>query len=120
MNTRTTACERRLLAQFVRRAIQSEAPLLAHALHHYAVAEGMTWMQLACDLGCTTDDLNQIAICGPPRAESFVADVEAIAADYVDAERLLPLLRRLQVLAVFADRGIETADVWLTDRGGGD
>lgn len=100
--------ERRLRARFVRRAIKTDAPLLASLLHHYALAESLTWEQLAQSLECTVDALNQIAICRPPRPEHFVADVEAIAADYVDPDRLLPLLRRLQVLAAFADRAAQT------------
>ncbi|MCW3052304.1 MAG: hypothetical protein JWN14_1474 [Chthonomonadales bacterium] len=101
------AYERRLRAQFVRRALQDDTPLLASALHRYAVAEGQTWTELAQALGCSVDGLNQVALCRPPRPESFVADVEAIAADYVDADHLLPLLRRLQVFAAFAERAAE-------------
>ena len=101
------AYERRLRAQFVRRAAQDDTPLLASALHRYAAAEGQTWAELAQTLECSVDALNQVALCRPPRAESFVADVEAIAADYVDAERLLPLLRKLQVVTAFAEQAVE-------------
>ena len=101
------AYERRLRAQFVRRAAQDNTPLLASALHRYASAEGLSWTELSQTLGCSVDALNQIALCRPPRPDSFVADVEAIAADYLDADRLLPLLRRLQIFAAFAERTAE-------------
>ena len=92
------AQERRFRAQFVRRAIQTGADLLAPRLHRYAAAEGLTWQQLAHALGIEEDALNQIALCPPPRSERFVADSEEIAGEYADIDRLLPLLRRLQVL----------------------
>lgn len=106
------AYERRLRTQFVRRAGQTDTPLLASTLHRYAVAEGQTWAELAQGLECSVDALNQIALCRPPRPESFVADVEAIAAGYADPDRLLGLLRRLQVFTAFAERADET----LSDR----
>ena len=101
------AYERRLRAQFVRRAGQTDAPLLAPALRRYALAEGQTWAELSQALGCSVDALNQIALCCPPRTESFVADVEAIAAGYADPDRLLTLLRRLQVFNAFAEHAVE-------------
>jgi hypothetical protein len=102
--------ERRLRARFVHRAIETAAPLLATALHRYATTEGMTWAELAQSLDCSIDALNQIAICRPPRPEHFVADVEAIAADYIDVDRLLPLLRRLQVIAAFVEHAVRTSE----------
>lgn len=88
---------RRLRAQFVRRAIAAKSNLLAYSLHRYAMDEGMNWDQLARSLNVDTDALNQVALCPPPRNDRFMADVEEIAANYVDADLLLPLLRRLQV-----------------------
>jgi hypothetical protein len=111
------AYERRLRAGLVRRAIETDAPLLASRLHRYAAAEGMTWAELALSLDGTADGLNQVAICRPPRPESFVADVEAIAADYVAADRLLLLLRRLQVLEALADPANETSGSQETEMG---
>ncbi len=101
------AHERRLRAQFVRRTLQADTPLLATTLHRYAAAEGQTWAELAQALECSVDSLNQIALCRPPRRESFVEDVEEIAADYVDPDRLLLLLRKLQVFATFAEHAAE-------------
>lgn len=109
------AYARRLRDRFIRRAIETTAPLLAPQLQRYADAEGMSWTELAHSLDCSVDALNQIAICRPPRADRFVADTKAIAADYVDPDLLLPLLRRLQVLEAFAGRTAPASAVPNTD-----
>lgn len=90
------------IRSFLRRAAQTETPLLVTSLRRYAAAEGLSWEELARSLGCGPDALDQVALCRPPREESFVRDVEAIAAEHVDPNRLLPLLRRLQVLGTLA------------------
>ena len=81
--------------------IETDAPLLAVALSHYMEAEGITWDQLATNLGCTTESLDAVAMCRPPRKDHFSADVTSIAGKFVDAKRLLPLLRRLQIIEAF-------------------
>ena len=97
---------------FVRRAVHAGAPLLAVPLYRYAEAEGMSWEQLAAGLGCTVEALDQVALCLPPRDEHFVSDVAAIAGEWVDPARLLPVLRRLQVLSAMAGaRAPETQSV---------
>ncbi len=88
-------------SRFVLRAAQTRAPLLAAALTQYAADEGISWAELAQSLHCTSEQLDAVAMCLPPRSESFVADAAAIAEGYVDADRLLALLRRLQVLNIF-------------------
>jgi hypothetical protein len=93
----------RLQERLVHRAREQDGPLLARALQRYAEAEGLSWQELAQSLGCTEEALNQVALCLPPRPEWFVADVEAIAGEYVRVEPLLALLRRLQVLNAFAE-----------------
>jgi hypothetical protein len=90
-----------LIEGFVRRAEETEAPLLATQLRRYAASEGQSWDELAHSLGGTAEALHQVALCGPPRAEHFGEDVAAIAADHVDADRLLALLRQIQVLGAF-------------------
>src|SRR5205085_8292872 len=75
-----TARDRRLIAGLVRRAISTGVPLLAKGLDRYATAEGLSWEELARSLGGTPDDLNQVALCRPPRPECFVEDTQAIAA----------------------------------------
>lgn len=114
MSSRRTAQEGRLRAHLVRRAIETDAPLLAAALHRYATAERIAWEDLARTLDCTLDDLNGIAICRPPRAGRFVEDVQAIADGHVNADRLLRLLRRLQVLETLAGRTQEASDSFLS------
>jgi hypothetical protein len=89
------------MARFVQRAINTDAPLLAAPLHHYAVAEGLSWEQLAALLDCSTDVLDAVAMCRPPRADTFLTDVIAIADGQVDTTKLLNLLRRIQVLHSF-------------------
>jgi hypothetical protein len=102
--------ERQFQRRFVQRAIETDAPLLAVALHRYIEAEGLTWEQLARELGCTTDDLDAVAMCRPPRREYFSNDVRSIADRFVDPKRLLPLLRRLQVLEAFGQDGATAAE----------
>jgi hypothetical protein len=101
--SKLTPQEHSYRAQFVCRAIEINAPLLATALNRYAKAENLRWSDLADAIGCTVDGLNAIAICRPPRPQHFVADVHEIAGDYVEPDRLLPLLRQLQLLHAFAD-----------------
>ena len=108
MNPPTTAQDRRFRERLARRAIETRADLLAVPLHAYARAEGMDWRGLADHLGCSEDALNRIALCRPPRPEHFVGDVEAIAENLVDFDRLLNLLRRFQVLNAFAAHAAET------------
>ena len=112
---------RRFRAQLVQRAIETlapDAPLLAPQLARHMRAEGLTWTELAASLGTTSDGLNHIALCRPPRPDSFVADVEAIARDYVAPERLLNLLRQLQILEAFASHTAE-ASAYDADATGG-
>jgi hypothetical protein len=96
-----SAIERRLIEGFVRRAADTQAPLLAAPLRRYAIREGLSWEELARSLGGTTEGLDQVALCHPPRSERFVEDVAAIAAGSVEADRLLLVLRRIQVLGSF-------------------
>ena len=103
---------RRFRAQLVRRAVETlapDAPLLAPQLARHIQAEGLTWPELAASLGTTSDGLNHIALCRPPRPDSFAADVEAIAGDYVAPDRLLNLLRRLQIMEAFASHAAEAS-----------
>lgn len=88
--------------RFVQRAIAMNAPLLATSLYRYTQSEGITWAELAQRLNCELEDLNGVALCGPPRTETFVEDVRDIANDHVDFARLLSLLRQLQVLAILS------------------
>jgi hypothetical protein len=116
MTSHATAQERRLRAWLVQRAIETAAPLLAAPLDAYAQAEGMDWMALANSIGCAPDDLNRIALCRAPRAARFVEDVHEIAEGCADPDRLLPLLRRLQILETFrADRAAESHAAYQDD-----
>ena len=109
MEPNNTAILQKMRAKLAQKARDADAPLLSAALSRYAEAEGMDWNALAASIGCDADQLNRIAICYPPREASFVADVEAIAEGCADAGRLLPLLRRLQILQAFSlDRAAET------------
>ena len=88
--------------RFVQRAIATNAPLLAMSLYRYTQSEGITWADLAQRLNCELKGLNEVALCGPPRAETFVEDVRDIAKDHVDFAGLLSLLRQLQVLTILS------------------
>jgi hypothetical protein len=96
-----SAVERRLIEGFVQRSVETEAPLLAADLQRYAKREGLSWEELARSLDGTSEALHQVALCRPPRPEQFAEDVATIAAGSVDADRLLMLLRRIQVLGSF-------------------
>lgn len=99
MTSNENTVARRLRARLTDQAIKTgEDALLAARLHHYAEAEGMDWDRLAASLECSVNALNAIALCRPPRPDTFAEDVEAIAGNYVSIERLFPLLRRLEVL----------------------
>jgi hypothetical protein len=105
-----SAAERRLRAAFVRRAAEVGAPLLAPALAHYAAAEGLSWADLAAELGCPQDCLDRVACCRPPREGRFTEDADAIAEHCgVDPGCLLGLLRRLRVLDAFAHRATDAS-----------
>jgi hypothetical protein len=99
MSNNQKAQERRFRARLVRRAIETDAGLLASWFHRYAEAEGRDWKSLATELGCELETLDQVALCVPPRPERFAADAQEIAEAFgVNPSRLLALLRRLEVL----------------------
>ncbi len=98
----STARGQQFLDEFVRRAAQTDCPLLAVSLKRYAEAENLTWEELAESLSGSVNGLNHVAACRPPRPDHFVEDVQAIAGGRVDPDLLLLLLRRLQVLHVLS------------------
>ena len=111
-----SAAAQRFRANMVRRAIAQRVPLLALPLSRYAQAEELTWQRLAASIGCSEDDLNRIALCSPPRQSHFVDDVQAIAESRADFDRLLPLLRRLQILDAWsAERAAEERAAYQTE-----
>lgn len=115
--TDTNVNERRLRTLLVRRAIETDAPLLAARLYRYTQNERISWAELARRLGVEEDRLNRIACCYPPREEQFLADVEAIAQHTgAQTARLLPVLRRLQVTEALADRAAETRAAYVVDQ----
>ena len=73
------SAEERLRAELVRRAIETEAPLLAVRLHRVALSDGVSWAEFAASLGSTEDGLNRLACCRPPRPESLDGDLAALA-----------------------------------------
>jgi len=104
MNSKPTASERRLRRTLIERAAAAGSTLLAAELSAYAKAEGINWEQLEREIGCDTDALNRIACCRSPRSQEFAADVGNIALYAgVDPERLLVLLRKLDVIREFVD-----------------
>lgn len=87
--------DKEFLASFIRRAIKCRAPLLATVLADYAGARGLTWEQLAEQLGCSEDGLNAVAACRPPRPARWEEDLLEITGDYCDRERLRSVLKNL-------------------------
>jgi predicted transcriptional regulator len=89
------AQQRRMRAAFTRRAIETNAPLLAAAFNRYASFCGWTWQELAETLGISEDSLNRMACCAPPRSERFEEDLKEIAAlGGVTADTLRSILAR--------------------------
>jgi hypothetical protein len=82
-----------LRANFVRRAIETNAPLLAAPLARFAEAQRLTWAELAESLGVSETSLDRLACCKPPRPDRFEEDVEALAeASEIDVAVLTDLL----------------------------
>ena len=68
---------------FFRRAVERarrEPGFLGAALAEYQVRLGLDDAALAAELGCAEEHLADLALCRPPRAERFRADLEEIAA----------------------------------------
>lgn len=97
-----TPISSRRLARARERAAAAGAPLLATVLQQYCEREKLNWAELAARLGGDENALDAVALCSPPREESFVEDTRAIAEGYLDWQQLLLLLRELQVLSAFA------------------
>lgn len=73
---------------------------LGYLLERYAVAEQLDDQALATALGCSLDLLPEIRLCGAPRPDHFLDDIQQIAISFgLDAERWRVILKRATVLA---------------------
>ena len=93
---------RRLIAGFVQHAAAVDAPLMSRMLHRYAELERLSWQELANTMECTTEALDMVALCRPPREDRFLEDVEEIARGLVDPDRLIAVLRQVRALEILA------------------
>ena len=85
-----------LRSLFVRRAIETNAPLLAAALSRYSDSQNLTWAELAASLGASEISLDRLACCKPPRPDRFEEDLAALAeASEIDASALRELVSKL-------------------------
>ena len=92
---------------FLRRAAERarmEPGLLGAVLGDYAARAGLDDDALAAALDCRPDQFARLALCRPPRAERFRADVELIAARLgLDPLPLARVLRLAAALGALAD-----------------
>lgn len=108
MRTNKRDATAELRASFIRRAADSDAPLLATSLRLYEASSGLSRQALARMAGTDEEGLERIACCRPPRPDRFDDDVAAIAAvSGADSRRLASLLRQLQSYARRADLAAE-------------
>jgi hypothetical protein len=112
MPDKPSAYERRAVAQFIDFIRSNGGPYMVFKLDHYAQAKGLTWAQLAKEMGCTVETLNRVACCRAPEDEDFDAGIRYIAEQIgVDSERLYtcakPVEREL-------DRAAESRGLYLT------
>ncbi len=72
---------------------------VASAMAEYARSEGIPWGQLAGLLGCSEDQMSQVALCRRPYGDAIWNDLEQIAGRFtLDAEALLTMVRRADAL----------------------
>jgi len=65
----------------------------------YARSEGIPWAQLASLLGCSEEQLSQVALCRRPHGDAIWNDLEQIAGRFtVDVEALATMVRRADAL----------------------
>lgn len=72
---------------------------VASAMAEYARSEGIPWAQLASLLGCSEEQLSQVALCRRPYGDAIWNDLEQIAGRFtVDVEALATMVRRADAL----------------------
>src|SRR5215216_1154759 len=92
---------------FFRRAVERarrEPGFLGAVLAEYQARLGLDDAALAAELGCAEAHLADLALCRPPRAERFRADLEQIAGRLgLDPLPLARVLRLAGALGALAD-----------------
>ena len=92
---------------FFRRAVERarrEPGFLGAVLAEYQARLGLDDAALAAELGCAEEHLADLALCRPPRAGRFRADLEQIAGRLgLDPLPLARLLRLAGALGALAD-----------------
>lgn len=89
------------------RRVLDDPAFLGQALAAYARAERLDDGELAARLGCDRDALAPLRLCLRPRAESFAADVDAIAARFgADPAAVAAAVRLADALAVLRQPGV--------------
>ena len=97
----------RILRKLIERLSDSPT-FLALALNQYRVRQNQTWDDLAAELGLTPDQIGRLALCRPPRRETFAGDVRKIAeAIPMSAPLLANFLRQIGALQIY-DAGGES------------
>lgn len=83
---------------------------LAAPLQRWQRAQGLSRAAFAETLGGDAEGLDRLALCRPPRPERFAEDAAAVAAHCgLNPDRLLSLLRKMQVMAGFSAAGEASA-----------
>lgn len=105
------------LDQLARRAAQSAArrpDYLAAVLAAYQGQEQLDDAALANHLGLPESELPWLRLCLRPRAESFAADVQAIAARFqLNELALARIVRQVDALATFTEMPVRQESGWL-------
>jgi hypothetical protein len=72
---------------------------LGFVLKAYQELEEKNELQVATDLGCTTDMYHLLSLCRRPRPGRFAEDVDRISQRFgIDRNRLAAVIRRAEVL----------------------
>ncbi|MDQ2745352.1 MAG: hypothetical protein M3Z66_24055 [Chloroflexota bacterium] len=72
---------------------------VASAMAEYARSEGIPWRQVASLLGCSEEQLSQVALCRRPYGDAIWNDLVRIAGRFaLDAEALATMVRRADAL----------------------
>ncbi len=95
---------------------------LASAMAEYARSEGLPWQRLAGLLGCSDEQLSQVALCRRPYGDAIWNDLVQIAGRFtLDVEALVSMVRRADALtSLRSGAGTATMLQAARDRGDGE
>ena len=102
----------RLRRRFAEKAAPNHPRLLASSFERWRQAEGWDRDRLAETLGTDGAGLDRLYLCRAPREDQFRKDVAELASHTgADVARLRTALRRIQVMATFAEAEANNREV---------